>query len=391
MGFASESGYTPLPIDQMMDLVMANVNTQFGTTYTTETFLGTNFYKYFYALMQRLQINEVKTSEIFLKLQEYFDISNEMLQRPNTTHPGIFDFMQEQGFFVSTKPPEDADAGKAFVCVNLTDNHARGTVEITNYANLVSGTDDEVEIGATTFTAQSTTVTPGDATFQASISNEATAQSLASQINTHAVAGAVVEAWNVGAIVYMRAIAPGTGGNSIALSYTDNDSNVGAVVSDATFLGGRALEEGEQDYDDIKPILAEHIKNCIVAGVVSQGTEITAITLTNGQSMDFKYFLPDRIPVLIRVTTVLSENNEFTILSPDDQKQIVFDNINARYKLGKNFEPQRYVSVVDFPWAATVLLEWSDDDGSNWYDDVFETEFDEVFIFELTDISIVEG
>ena len=33
---------------------------------------GTNFYKYFYALMQRLQENEIRTSEIVLKIQQYF-------------------------------------------------------------------------------------------------------------------------------------------------------------------------------------------------------------------------------------------------------------------------------------------------------------------------------
>jgi len=49
------------------------VNTQFGQSYTMDTFIGTNLYKYFYALAQLLQENEVKTSEIFLKLQQYFN------------------------------------------------------------------------------------------------------------------------------------------------------------------------------------------------------------------------------------------------------------------------------------------------------------------------------
>lgn len=268
MGFSSEAGYIPLSIGAMMDSVMVNVNAQFGTAYTTETFLGTNFYKYFYALIQRLQLNEVKTAEIFLKLQEYFDVSNEMLQRPRTTHPGIFDFFKEKGYFVSTKPPIDVDVGKAFICVDV--------------------------------------------------------------------------------------------------------DNAGP------------------DYAAKKLEIAGYIKDCVVAGAVSQGTEVTAITLTNGQSFDFKFNLPTKIPVEIRVTTVLSENNEFSILSPEDQKQKVFDNITARYKLGKNFEPQRYVSIVDFPWAESVLLEWSDDSGATWNDIVYDAAYDEVFTFDITDISIVE-
>lgn len=269
MSFASDSGYLPITIEQMMDIIMENVNTQFGTSYITETFLGTNFYKYFYALIQRLQENEVKTSEIFLRMQEYFNITNEKIQRPNTTHPGIFDYFDSKGYFVSTKPPQAGDEGKAFVCVNV--------------------------------------------------------------------------------------------------------------------------DSGASNYEDeIKPAIIDILKDCIVAGVVSQGTEEGDVTLSNGQLFTFKYNLPTEIPVLLRLTITTSDNNEFTIDSTDDIKQTLYDNITARYKLGKNFEPQRYYSVVDAPWAAETLLEWSDDAGSNWHDEVYQSEYDEVFTFELTDISVVE-
>lgn len=276
MSFAEDTGYLPMTIDQMMDFVMENVNTQFGTTYTTETFLGTNFYKYFYALMQRLQENEVKTSEIFLRMQEYFVITNEKVQRPNTTHPGIYDYFGSLGYFVSTKPPTDLDAGKAYICVDV-----------------------------------------------------------------------------------------------------DPDAD---------------------DYDTTKLAICNIVKDCVVAGVISQGTESEAITLTNGQSMDFKFNLPDKIPVFFRLTLTLSDNNEFTIDSPDSIKENLKANIDAKYKLGKNFEPQRYFSVVDAPWAAIVLLEWTDDvtDGvldmsPTWHDEVFEADYDQVFTYELTSIQVVEA
>lgn len=390
MSFSLESGYLPVSIEQMLDVIRVNVNTQFGTSYTVETFLGTNFYKYFYALIQRLQENEVKTSEIFLRMQEYFNITNEKIQRPNTTHPGIYDFFGAQGYFVSTKPPEDADAGKAFICIDVHDNHARGKVVITNYANLVSGTDDEIEVAGTTFTAQSGSVTPGDDTFQAATSNVLTAQSLATQINEHDDTSLLVEAVAIGAEVWLRALVGGDDGNSLTLVYTDNDTNIGATVSGATLLGGFELETGDMEYDDLKVLLCNLVKVCVVAGVISQGSEVETITMSNGQSFDFKYNLPDRIPVKLRLTTTLSENNEFTIGSPDSTKQKVFDNVNARYKLGKNFEPQRYFSVLDAPWAAMVILEWSDDNGANWHDEVFDAEYNEVFTFALTDILIVE-
>src|SRR5688500_7091558 len=135
MSFAADQGYIPLSIEAMMEVIREDVNTQFGTTYTAETILGTNFYKYFYAVIERLQENEVKTSEIFLRMQEYFNITNEKVQRPNTTHPGIFDYFDAAGYFVSTKPPADADAGKAYICVDVdetADDYAETKLEICN-------------------------------------------------------------------------------------------------------------------------------------------------------------------------------------------------------------------------------------------------------------------
>ena len=53
MGFALETGYVPLNIDDIMSSIMDGVNAQFGTSYTIETFTGTNMYKYFLILGQR--------------------------------------------------------------------------------------------------------------------------------------------------------------------------------------------------------------------------------------------------------------------------------------------------------------------------------------------------
>lgn len=111
---------------------------------------------------------------------------------------------------------------------------ARGVVTITNYANLVSGTDDILTIGATAFTAQAGAATPGDATFRAATDNDATATSLAAQINAHATAGALVRATAVAAVVTLTAISNAAGADTIALEYTDGDANIGLTISGAT-------------------------------------------------------------------------------------------------------------------------------------------------------------
>ncbi len=117
---------------------------------------------------------------------------------------------------------------------------ATGVITITDYAKLVSGTDDSVTVGGVTFTAQTGVVVLGAATFQAATANSNTATSLAAQINGHAVAGALVTATANVAAVELEAITPGTGGNSINLVYADHDTNVGLTVSGATLVNGES-------------------------------------------------------------------------------------------------------------------------------------------------------
>lgn len=131
------------------------------------------------------------------------------------------------------------------VPVKLALKRASGVITITNYANLVSGTDDTVTVAGVVFTAQAGAASPGAATFQAASSNANTAESLKVQINAHATAGALVRAQRSGAIVTVYAIVEGVAGNALTLDYTDNDANIGATISNTT------LENGSDSYDDI--------------------------------------------------------------------------------------------------------------------------------------------
>lgn len=108
---------------------------------------------------------------------------------------------------------------------------ATGTVTVSSYANLVSGTADTLSIEGTVFTAQAGAATPGDGTFQAATSNDATAASLAAQINAHAVVKLLVTASVVGAAVLLTANDTGLSGNNIDVVYTDGGANVGIVLS----------------------------------------------------------------------------------------------------------------------------------------------------------------
>jgi len=267
MSYSNENGYTPATVVEILTAIMTEINVQFGTSYTYETFVGTGFYKYFYALAQRVQTNEIKTSEIFLSLQNYFDFTNETILNPKVTPEGLVQAFAAAGYTISVKPPADADAGKSYLCVDV-DNAA-----------------------------------PAYATTKLAICNL--------------------------------------------------------------------------------------IKDYTVAGVVTQGSESETIVLTNGQSFDFKYALPDRIEIFLRLTTTLSRNNQSVIDNPEDVKAALIANIAAEYRLGKDFEPERYFTVADAPWAADILLEYSEDEMA-WLTDPFEADFDELFTISLENITLIE-
>lgn len=267
MGFASASGYTPLTIEEIISQLRVELNTQFSTTYTEENFIGTNWYKFLYAAAQKMQLNEVKTSEIFTYLQNYIATTNERISRPSNTPPGILEQLEDEGWTASVKPPEVGDAGKLYVCVQLDD--------------------------------------------------------------------------------------------------------------------------ADPDYADTQLAVNTKLSTIVAAGIVTQGTETDAIVLSNGQSFDFKFNLPTEIDPLLKLTTVLSENNQVVIPSPEDQKSTLMANIAANYKLGKNFEPERYFTLADAPWASSVLLEYKIGMGA-YTSAVYDADYDELFVIDLENIELVE-
>ncbi len=267
MSFSQENGYVPVSFATMMAAIREAINVQFGLTYTEGTFIGTNFYKYFYVLVQKVLENEVKTAEIFLKLQEYIATTNLRIQRPSVSLPGIIDSFTANGYVASVKKNAAEDAGTVSICVN-----------------------------------------------------------------------------------------------------TDPDAD---------------------DYSVKRLAICNFLKDFIAAGMVFEGTETESITLTNGQAFDFSFFLPDPTPVLLRLTLTSSDNQDVVLPSDEVIRSTLFININARYRLGWDFEPQRYFTQVDAPWAATIVLEWSNDGGDNWNDEVFEAEFTDLYTFGLEDITVL--
>lgn len=136
------------------------------------------------------------------------------------------------------------------VGLRLTDLSAAasGTIEIDDYAELLTDGFDAVTVGDVSFVAQSTAVTLGEATFRAATDDAATAASLAAQINAHEETMDLVTAVAEGAVVTVTAKEVGTDGNSIVFTYTDEGSDEAAIIS-----GEGTLEGGYNAFDYVVP------------------------------------------------------------------------------------------------------------------------------------------
>lgn len=267
MSFSRENGYVPVTFTDVMNDIRLELNVQFGTNFTAESFIGTNWYKYFYTLVQRLLENETKTSEIFLKLQEYISTTNQAIQRPSVSLPGLLDSFASRGYVASVKDNLIGDAGTISICID----------------------------------------------------------------------------------------------------------------TDAT----------SPTYAATKIAINSLIRDFVAAGLVYMGTETSLLTLTNGQNFTFKYYLPNYTDILLRLTLSVSDNQVAIIPTDVQLRTALFLNIKARYRLGWDFEPQRYFTMQDAPWASTILVEYSTNGGTTWNSTVHEADFRDLYIFGLEDIAVL--
>ncbi|MDR0676047.1 MAG: hypothetical protein LBF97_03285 [Elusimicrobiota bacterium] len=119
MAYTKENGYIPTTFDDIMIKLMQGINSQFNTNYTIETFQGTNFYKYFYALAQLLAQDEIDTSLIFERYKDYIRTTNEKIAIPKTPIIGLIDTFDKNGIKISVRKVTTDNAGRLAVCALL--------------------------------------------------------------------------------------------------------------------------------------------------------------------------------------------------------------------------------------------------------------------------------
>ena len=172
---------------------------------------------------------------------------------------------------------------------DITIANANGIATITDYSNLVSGSHDIITIGGVAFTAQPTAVVSGEATFQASTSNNATATSLANQINAHSTTKNLVLAEVNGAIITITAKNAGSSGNNIGLTYTSHGS-AGLTLTGITnnkLDGGAGLLLG--DWNGVAGVSSDNLTFLNAQAVITHRTAFYGSSLNGAKSMFFAF------------------------------------------------------------------------------------------------------
>ncbi len=129
MSYNLKNGYAPRDYDEILETCIQIVNEQFGYEYTPQTFVGTNLWKFIYAIIQEIMTVENDIAELGVKLQDYIRTQNEELVIPRSSPDGITQILKDElGLEASIKPTESADAGNIYLAVDV-DNTAEDYLE----------------------------------------------------------------------------------------------------------------------------------------------------------------------------------------------------------------------------------------------------------------------
>lgn len=150
------------------------------------------------------------------------------------------------------------------------------------------------------------------------------------------------------------------------------------------------LDSAAAGYAQQKQRVFDLLKTCTAGGIYFPGTETGTSVLSNGQAMPYAFYLPTRHAVSLKLTINTSAASGVSVPAEAQIKQMLLDNLAAMYRLGVNFEPERYFTISrDAPYAAAVKLEYQKEAGGAWTSSVYEADFKDLFVFDQSHIETV--
>lgn len=148
------------------------------------------------------------------------------------------------------------------------------------------------------------------------------------------------------------------------------------------------VDNTASDYAEIKQNILKSLKKYCTAGLYFTGSERGDLVASNGQSFTFAYDLPQIVNMKIKIDVTISDNTTSLILNSAQIKKIFEENFKNFYRLGYDFEVEKYLDTRnDLPFASKILIQWSLD-GQAWSSDIWKSAYNQKVVLENITVNI---
>lgn len=240
----------------------ANVGNIYSCTTMTEVLARTNN-------TNSQQLFDAGLSQIFILLANDLDLST---------------FLAFENRFFTLLISDDFNKN------DITANQAEGIFTVSDYTHFTQSGIDTITINGVVLTAQTGAVIAGEPTFQAATSNNATAQSIASQINAHSVLKNIVIASVNNAVITVKAKNAGSAGNLITAIYTNNGGTAGGAwtgLINGKLAGGDGLFYGT--WNGVIGVSSDDVAFLETQAIITKRTAFFGNATNGAKSMFFAF------------------------------------------------------------------------------------------------------
>lgn len=125
------------------------------------------------------------------------------------------------------------------------------------------------------------------------------------------------------------------------------------------------VDNTAENYQETKQKILEKLKEYCTAGLFFEGTESGEVVASNGQPFHFGYDLPELVDMDVKINVKISDNTNAYIMNAQAIKEKFLENFGKMYKLGLDFEGDKYLCIrEDLPFASMIVIKWRIDEGA---------------------------
>lgn len=109
----------------------------------------------------------------------------------------------------------------------------------------------------------------------------------------------------------------------------------------------------------------------------------------NGQSFKYCFFTPTIVTTKVKITVTRSRSSLAYQLNATEIAELFETNFASMYKLGNDFEGEKYLNTASIDSASNVKVESSINGGSTWQEGVRQMTYNQKIVLDT--IEVVEG